>query len=81
MNEMHNYSINKEQAIQEMLNMNKRAKKDTKNEQKIQPDHTSLNFMQISLDSDAIKILGIILVLMGDCSDMLLIFALIYILI
>ena len=88
MNEMHNYSINKQRAIDEMLDMNKRATKSSSHTQKQhdispasqQSRRTSAPFMQMPLDSDTLTIAALMIILYNDGADMLLIFALMYIL-
>lgn len=76
MNDMHNYSINKQRAIAEMIDMNKRATK---------PPHTKNSNVFLTnrflLDSETIVILAIMFILYNDNADILLLFALAYILI
>lgn len=76
MNDMHNYSMNKQRAIAEMLDMNKRATK---------PHYTQNGNIflarNFSFDSDTIVILALMFILYNDNADMLLVFALAYILI
>ncbi len=79
MNEMHNYSINKQRAIAEMLDMSKRATK--AHNSRIIPNINVPPFLQLPFDSDVLIILALMLVLYNDSVDMLLIFALAYILI
>ena len=81
MGAVHNYSFNKERAIKQMLEMNKRAKKDDCDKQATHKNKPDTTTKQFPLDSDTIKILSLMLILMGDCEDIMLIFALIYILI
>lgn len=76
MNDTHNYSINKQRAIAEMLDMNRRAKK-SQHTRGINPFPAT----GFSLDSDTMVILALMLVLYNDNADMLLVFALAYILI
>lgn len=74
MTDMHNYSINKQKAIAEMLDMNKRAKKSHTQQNNI------FNSTLLSLDSDTLVILALMYILYSDKADMLLVFALAYIL-
>lgn len=86
MNQMHNYSIDKQRAIEQMLDMNKRA---TQNAKKQTTTHYTQHngrefanlFMHLPVDQDTITILAIMFILYNNSSDMLLIFALAYILI
>ena len=83
MNEMHNYSIDKERAIKQMLDMNERAIKNRKQPKSTRTtsDNSPLSFMNIPFDSDTITIIALMYILYKDNCDMLLIFALAYILI
>lgn len=74
MTNMHNYSINKQKAIAEMLDMNKRAKKFHTQQSNV------FDSALLSLDSDTLVILALMYILYSDKSDMLLVFALAYIL-
>lgn len=74
MTDMHNYSIKKQKAIDEMLDMNKRAKKSHTQQNNI------FNSTLLSLDSDTLVILALMYILYSDKADMLLVFALAYIL-
>ncbi len=76
MNDMHNYSINKQRAIAEMFDMNRRATKS----QNLPNNHT-LAPARIFLDPDTLVILALMYILYSDNADMLLVFALAYILI
>lgn len=74
MTDMHNYSINKQRAIAEMLDMNKRAKKSHNVQNNI------FDSGLLSLNSDTLVILALMYVLYSDNADTLLVFALAYIL-
>lgn len=76
MNDMHNYSINKQRAIAEMFDMNRRATKSH-----YTPNGNIFPTARLSIDSDIIVILALMYILYSDNSDMLLVFALAYILI
>lgn len=73
---MNNYSLNKQQAIAEMFDMNKRATKSPKP----QNNHIA-PIGAFSLDTDTIIILALMFILYNDTADFILIFALAYILI
>ncbi len=83
MNEMHNYSIDKERAIKQMLDMNKRATKKEETPPPSRHTHTNfpLSFINFPLDTDTITILALMYILYKEKCDILLIFALAYILI
>ena len=76
MNDTHNYSANKQRAIAEMLEMNKRATKRA-SASKI----TTNKSFTFGLDPDVMIILVIMLIIYNDQTDFLLILALAYILI
>ena len=76
---MHNYSINKQRAIEEMLDMNKRAAKKCLNSDTLR--QKSIVHHKESLDFDVIIILTLMFILYNNSGDMILIFALAYILI
>ncbi len=81
MNELHNYSIDKERAIKQMFDMNKRATEKhlfSKNHN-TRFNHTS-SFFNLNIDNDTLTILALMLILYNESSDMMLIFALAYIL-
>ncbi len=84
MNKMHNYSIQKQRAIEQMLDMNKRATQNAKNQTTYptQATHRESSdlFMHLSLDQDIIIILALMLILYNNGGDMMLIFSLAYIL-
>ena len=82
MNEMHNYSIDKERAIKQMLEMNKRATESHNNISQPNSNHTNtpVSFMNFPLDTDTITILALMYILYKESCDMLLILALAYIL-
>lgn len=87
MTEMHNFSEDKQRAIEQMLNMNRRAKeqgKSTQNEA-CAPLRTKSSadigrFSDLLNQPDTLLIIGLILILAQENADMLLIFALVYIL-
>lgn len=87
MNKMHNYSSEKQRAIEQMREMNKRATKnsDTKPQTSCtaqsQPANRDLfQNASLPLDSDTLIILALILILAGDNTDKILLLALVYIL-
>ncbi len=82
MGETHNYHIDKQQAIKEMLDMSKRATQKNYTQKKPSPSlqREILPSLRLPLDADTIFILAIILILYNDNTDILLIFALAYIL-
>lgn len=87
MNEVHNYSIKKQHAINEMREMNKRATKKHEITQDTNVTHKSniagyafLPFESLRIDSDTIIILALILILVDNNTDKLLLLALVYIL-
>lgn len=86
MNQMHNYSIDKQRAIEQLLDMNKRATQNTKKHDKTRcTQHNGYNFsnsiMHLPFDQDTITILALMFILYNNSNDILLIFALAYILI
>lgn len=83
MNEMHNYSIDKERAIKQMLDMSKRATKDHKSQSQPRSNiaNAPVSYINLPLDTDTITILVIMYILYKEKCDMLLILALAYILI
>ena len=89
MNKAQNYSIDKQRAIEEMLDMNKRANKNNINMQnkcentanKNLPNHFPAPMANLPLDTDTLTVLALILLLYTNGNDLLLIFALFYIII
>lgn len=83
MNEMHNYSIDKEKAIKQMLDMNKRAtqSRQTQPISQNKNKHTMLSSINLPFDSDTLTILALMFILYKENCDITLIFALAYILI
>ncbi len=89
MNSMHNFNSQKQMAINQLNEMQRRAtapkemsatdKKPTKKPQKSQ-ENFNKNILS-ALSDDTLIILGLILILSSDNSDMLLLLALAYILI
>lgn len=86
MTDMHNFLLAKQNAIEQMLDMNKKAlqsgvtpqQNTTQNTHK---PHTELhNNFGVTLSNDDIIIIGLILILSTDCRDMWLFLALVYIL-
>ncbi len=82
MNDMHNFSQAKQNAIEQLREMNKKAdrternlKQNTHNPPKKSPN----NFVALSSNDDML-IIGLILILTGDCQDKWLFLALLYIL-
>lgn len=86
MSDMHNFLNDKQHAIERMLDMNKRATKP----QSFSPDKTAQEPSKplrklssnsgVSVSTDGMLIIGLILILSEDCQDMWLFLALIYIL-
>ncbi len=86
MSDMHNFLNDKQHAIERMLDMNKRATKS----QSFSPDKTAqepskplrklFSNSGVSMSTDGMLIIGLILILSEDCQDMWLFLALIYIL-
>ena len=84
--DMHNFSQDKKRAIEQMLDMNKKAV----NRESVLPQNTANNVntspknhlgkFSMSMSQDDILIIGLILILSGDCRDMWLFLALLYIL-
>lgn len=86
MNEMHKFSHDKQRAIEQLREMNKRAVKtepltaeSTAQNSKKASKNLSDNF-KISMSSDDILIVALILILSQDCHDKWLFLALFYIL-
>ena len=86
MTEMHNFSRDKQRAITEMLEMNKKALKSeafsvdkSAAKHKILPQNL-LAKSGLSMSEDEILIIGLILILAEDCRDTWLFFALAYVL-
>lgn len=86
MNEMHKFSHDKQRAIEQLREMNKRAVKTeplttdgTAQNSKKASKNLSDNF-KISMSSDDILIVALILILSQDCHDKWLFLALFYIL-
>lgn len=83
---MHNFSKAKQNAIDEMLNMNKRATHlndvPPQNNAPYSPNTsiTSTPKTDNSFSNDTLLIIGLILILSQDCSDTRLFLALLYIL-
>ena len=84
---MHNFSEDKQRAIEQMLNMNKRAKSQDKKSQGegSTPIYTKsgadiISFSELLNQPDTLLIIGLILILAQDNTDMLLLLALVYIL-
>ncbi len=87
MTEMHNFSKDKQRAIEQMLDMNRRAQSQNKNFQNksyplvYRKSSTDINpFFELLNQPDTLIILGLILILAEDNTDMLLLLALVYIL-
>lgn len=86
MTEMHNFSRDKQRAITEMLDMNKKAiKSNTFSADKTAAEHKNPpknSFVKsgLSMSGDEILIIGLILILAEDCRDTWLFLALAYIL-
>lgn len=86
MNDMHDFSSDKQRAIAEMFDMNKKASKIAT----LPPQHTvnnahkspksPLGNLRVSVSSDDIIIIGLMLILAEDCQDTWLFLALAYIL-
>ena len=86
MNDMHNFSSDKQRAIAEMLDMNKKAAQS----KALPPQNASSNThkaskgpsgnLGLSVSSDDMLIIGLMLILSQDCRDMWLFLALMYIL-
>ena len=87
MTEMHNFSRDKQRAITEMLDMNKKALKsdafsaDKSAVKHKNPPQNSLAKSGLSMSEDEILIIGLILILAKDCRDTWLFLALAYILV
>ena len=79
---MHNFSNRKNNAINEMLEMNKRAKKtaDIPPQNNTKCDKTHVPPPGFSFSADELLVLGLVLILSKDCDDNLLFLALLYIL-
>ncbi len=75
MNDMHNFSQAKQNAINQMLDMNKKARQNAPTALK-----NSIGGSLTSISNDTILILGLLLILSQDCSDMWLFLALVYLL-
>lgn len=86
MNDMHSFSTAKQLAIEQMLDMNKKASQTgtlprRNAEQKTHKElKNSLNGSRPEISYDAILIIGLILILSEDCHDMWLFLALLYVL-
>lgn len=86
MSDMQSFSREKQRAIDEMFNMNKKAVQSDplpkSNTASIAHDFSKNrgNKIDISLSPDDMMIIGLILILSDDCRDMRLFFALVYIL-
>lgn len=86
MNDMHNFSRDKQRAIEQMLDMNKRASQAEPPPQQStsQNTHKSLknlfNNSRLTISHDDILIIGLIIILSEDCHDIWLFLALLYIL-
>lgn len=86
MNDMHNFSAHKQRAIEQMLDMNKKAlQTEPLLQQNTVPNtHKAFNNLsdnlRLSISSDDILVIGLILILSEDCRDMWLFLALLYIL-
>ena len=84
--DMHNFSQDKKRAIEQMLDMNKKAV----NRESVLPQNTANNVnkspknhlgkFSMSMSQDDILIIGLFLILSGDCREMWLFLALLYIL-
>lgn len=86
MTDMHNFSNQKNRAINEMLNMSKRASQTIPNNCKNKPEKTKIQSKKIPnknflIANDDMLILGILLILAEDSCDLWLFLALIYILV
>lgn len=86
MNDMHNFSEAKQNAIEQLREMNKKAvqtgdspKQDTSKSTHKPLKNLPNNFAMLSSNDDML-IIGLILILSGDCRDMWLFLALMYIL-
>ena len=82
MSGMHNFSNLKNNAINEMLEMNKRARKSAviPPQNKTKSDKTHELKANFSFSADELLVLGLVLILSKDCDDNLLFLALLYIL-
>lgn len=86
MTEMHNFSRDKQRAITEMLNMNKKALKSdafSADKSAVKPKKLPQNLLAksgLSMSGDELLIIGLILILAEDCRDTWLFLALAYIL-
>ncbi len=86
MTDMHNFSHDKQRAIEQLLDMNKRAlqTESFSHQNTTSTVHNSLksssNNLGLPLTNDALLIIGLILILSEDCRDMWLFLALLYIL-
>ncbi len=88
MNNMHNFSKQKQNAINQMNEMKKRAapSKEADSKPKVMPIKPQISQSKpllsggLSLSDDTLILLGLILILYSDSSDMLLLLALAYIL-
>lgn len=86
MNDMHSFSRDKQRAIAEMLDMNKKALNRERLPQQNATHNTHKPLKNLSdnsgltISSDGMLIIGLILILSEDCRDMWLFLALMYIL-
>ena len=80
--DMHNFSENKDRAICEMLEMNKRADKSAPSCHASSKKQSKKNSSNIALtfSSDELLIMGLFFILYKDCDDIWLFLALLYIL-
>ncbi len=82
MNDMHNFSQAKQTAIEQLREMNKKAAKAERSPRQNghnPPQKSPNNFITLGSNDD-ILIMGLILILAGDCHDKWLFLALLYIL-
>lgn len=86
MSDMHNFSSDKQHAIEQMLDMNKRATKPQSfspakaSQEPNKPSKKLFSGSGLSMSTDGMLIIGLILILSEDCQDMWLFLALVYIL-
>ena len=82
MNDMHNFDTLKQNAINQLFELNKKSTKNNCEQGNIKPkiNYSCATISRPFLSDDEFLIVGLLLVLSKDCQDMWLFLALIYIL-